>query len=58
MFVTPLYTNSMSAKDLTRVPCRPTTRDEVLRPLKRGGESYDQLFRKMAEQYDPANADN
>lgn len=48
----------MSAKELTRVPCRPTTRDEVLRPLKRGGESYDQLLRKMADQYDPEDADN
>jgi hypothetical protein len=45
----------MSAKELTRVPCRPSTRDEVLRPLKRGGESYDQLLRKMAAQYDPDN---
>lgn len=48
----------MSVKELTRVPCRPTTRDEVLRPLKRGGESYDQLLRKMADQYDPEDADN
>jgi len=47
----------MSAGKLTRVPCQPTTRDEILRPLKRGGESYDQLFRKMADQYDPENAD-
>jgi len=43
----------MSATDLTRVPCRPDTRDEILRPLKRGGESYDDLLRNMAEQYDP-----
>lgn len=43
----------MSASDLTRVPCRVDTREEVLKPLKRGGQSYDDLFRAMAEQYDP-----
>lgn len=43
----------MSASKLTRVPCTPETRDEILQPLKRGGESYDDLLRKMAEQYEP-----
>lgn len=43
----------MSASDLTRVPCHSETRDKILRPLKRGGESYDTLLRKMADQYDP-----
>lgn len=34
------------------IKIRPETRDRV-RALKRGGESYDDLLRKMAEQYDP-----
>jgi hypothetical protein len=37
----------------TRVPCSKETRDDVLRPLKRGGETYDELLRNMAEQYNP-----
>lgn len=40
----------------TRLPCTKETRDRVLRPLKRGGETYDDLLRKMAEQYDPDEA--
>lgn len=44
----------MTASELTRVPCRPETRDKVLRPLKRGGQTYDDLLRKMAEQYEPS----
>jgi len=43
----------MPAKDLTRVPCQSDTRDEILKPLKRGGESYDTLLCKMASQYRP-----
>lgn len=39
--------------DETRVPCSKRTRDEYLKPLKRGGETYDQLLRKMALQYEP-----
>jgi hypothetical protein len=42
----------MSQSDTT-VPVSKETRENVLRPLKRGGESYDELFRKMAEQYEP-----
>ena len=37
----------------TTVPVSKETRESVLRPLKRGGETYDELFQKMAEQYDP-----
>jgi hypothetical protein len=37
----------------TRIPCSIPTRDQLLRPLKRGGESWDELLRKMATQYDP-----
>lgn len=40
----------------TRLPCTVETRDEVLKPLKRGDETYDELLRKMAEQYDPEAA--
>lgn len=43
---------TMSQSDTT-VPVSKETRENVLRPLKRGGESYDELFRKMAEQYEP-----
>jgi len=43
----------MSASELTRVPCYANTRDNILKPLKRGGQSYDDLLRAMAEQYDP-----
>lgn len=37
----------------TTIPCSRETREQVIRPLKRGGESYDLLLRKMAAQYDP-----
>lgn len=33
----------------------PDTREQV-KSLKRGGESYDQLLRKMAAQYNPEEA--
>jgi hypothetical protein len=29
-----------------------------VKSLKRGGESYDELLQKMAEQYDPEEAKN
>lgn len=41
-------------KDI-RVPCSSDTRDR-LRAAKRGGETYDDLFQKMLEQYDPDEA--
>jgi hypothetical protein len=37
----------------TTIPCSRETREQIIRPLKRGGESYDRLLRKMAAQYDP-----
>jgi hypothetical protein len=40
----------------TRVPCSYSTRDH-LRSLKQGDETYDTLFRKMMEQYDPSRAE-
>jgi hypothetical protein len=42
----------MSASE-TRIPCSTETREKYLKPLKRGGETYDDLLRKMAEQYEP-----
>jgi hypothetical protein len=41
-----------SKTDRANIKVRPNTRDRV-RSLKRGGESYDELLRKMAEQYNP-----
>ena len=37
----------------TTLPVKVDTREKILRPLKRGGETYDQLLRKMAAQYTP-----
>lgn len=42
----------MSQSDTT-VPVSKEPRENVLRRLKRGGESYDELFQKMTEQYEP-----
>jgi hypothetical protein len=39
-----------SAED--RVPCSSETKRR-LRACKRGGETYDEMFRKMLAQYDP-----
>jgi hypothetical protein len=39
-----------------RIAISKDRRDE-LRAAKRGGETYDQLLRKMVEQYDPEEAD-
>lgn len=41
-----------SISDWANIKIRPETRNHV-RSLKRGGESYDELLQKMAEQYDP-----
>lgn len=46
---------AMSTATETRVPCSKDTR-ERLQAAKRGGDSYDRLFRKMLEQYDPEKA--
>lgn len=43
----------MATNPDTRLYCTRETRDEILKPLKRGGESYDELLRAMAEQYNP-----
>jgi hypothetical protein len=36
----------------SRLPCSRETL-ETVKSLKRGGENYDTLLRKMADQYDP-----
>lgn len=40
-----------------RISIRKSTRDEI-RNLKRGGETYDSVLRKMIDQYDPDEADH
>jgi hypothetical protein len=46
----------MSQSNFTGIPVKPETRDRV-RSLKRGGEDYDTLLQKMADQYDPDKMD-
>ena len=41
------------ASNETSIPCTKETREEI-KSLKRGGESYDELLRKMAAQYNPS----
>ena len=38
----------------TRLPVREVTRDEILKPLKRGDETYDDLLRRLAGESDGA----
>ena len=38
-----------------RIPVSTETRN-LVREQKRGGETYDQLIRKMVNQYDPGDA--
>lgn len=45
----------MATTGRTTVPAKRETVENHLRPLLRGGESWDTLLRKMAEQYDPEN---
>lgn len=45
----------MSKATETRVPCSKETRERLWN-VKRGGESFNTLFRKMVEQYDPDEA--
>jgi hypothetical protein len=39
-----------------RIPCSTEVR-QLVKAQKRGGESYDSLLRKMAEQYEPNGSD-
>ena len=45
----------MSKASESRIPVS-VARREQLTALKRGGENYDTLLAKMAEQYDPEKA--
>lgn len=45
----------MSSAQESRIPCSRETRRLVKRQ-KRGGERYDDLLRKMVDQYDPNEA--
>jgi hypothetical protein len=42
----------MSQAHESRIPCSRDTR-RLIKSQKRGGENYDAVLRKMAEQYDP-----
>jgi len=42
----------MAERQRRSVPCHRDTL-EIVRELKRSGQSYDTLLRKMADQYDP-----
>lgn len=42
----------MTYSDRTTIPCEKPTREE-LKSLKRGGENWDSLLRKLSESYDP-----
>lgn len=43
---------SQSAGGVTTISVSPDIRNQV-RALKRGADTYDDLFRRMLEQYDP-----
>ena len=47
-----LIRNVMADNQFTAIPVKPNTRD-IVKSLKRGGEDYDTLLQKMADQYDP-----
>jgi hypothetical protein len=42
----------MATASNDRVPCSSETKQRI-KAAKRGGETYDELFRKMLKQYDP-----
>lgn len=39
-------------EDTAHIYCKASTRD-LIRGLKRGGETYDETLRRLAHQYDP-----
>lgn len=45
----------MSQAHESRIPCSRETR-KTIKQMKRGGENYDSVLEKMAEQYDPEKA--
>lgn len=46
----------MSQATETRVPCSKETRGQ-LRAAKRGGQTFDELFQTILDQYDPEAAE-
>lgn len=38
----------MAENDVTRIPVTRATRDDVIKPLKRGDETYDDVIRRLA----------
>jgi hypothetical protein len=47
----------MSKRHASRIDCSVESREQV-KGQKRGGESYDEVLRKMVEQYDPKAGEN
>ena len=45
----------MGNRTEARVPCSYSTKERI-KAAKRGGETYDELFRKMLKQYEPTVA--
>ncbi len=45
----------MSKASETRIPCSRETR-RLVKSQKRAGEAYEELLRKMVDQYDPDEA--
>jgi len=39
--------------DRTTLPIKKEMRDNILRPLKTKGQTYDELLREMASDYEP-----
>ena len=40
-------------EDTAQIHCSTETKEDI-RGLKRGGETYDELFARLSKQYDPA----
>ena len=45
-------------EDTTRIPATTQTRDNVLYPLKRPQETWDDLFQRLATHYEECNNTN
>ena len=41
----------------SRIPCTTETRERI-KALKRGGETYEEVLRKMIGQYDPEKGEH
>lgn len=47
------HRTGMTKTTETRIPCSRSTR-RLVKAQKRGGESYDEVLKRMVEQYDPS----